>query len=175
MNFSTPVRTILANMVMENELQILSRDKSENWSVTFGLFTADTDKGSREKVLNETAILCPTIAKVIREKNFELRRARLNKDSRAQPPLYQGCLPHPAEIRKPAGRNRVAEYTSLGQLTKIRLPSSTCNSIARPLKDALITNIESNPFLHASPVVNHHLDQNCHFHHPPFWVLLDNS
>ena len=34
---------------MENELQILSRDKSENWSVTFGLFTADTDKGSREK------------------------------------------------------------------------------------------------------------------------------
>ena len=62
---------------MKNELQILSRDKSENWSVTFGLFTADTDKGSWEKVLNETAIMCPTIEKVIREKNFELRRARL--------------------------------------------------------------------------------------------------
>ena len=30
-----------------------------------------------KKVLNETAILCPTIAKVIREKKFELRRARL--------------------------------------------------------------------------------------------------
>ena len=58
-------------------VRILSRDKSKNWSLTFGLFTADTDKGNWEKVLNWTAIVEPAITKVITQKNFELIRVGL--------------------------------------------------------------------------------------------------
>ena len=59
-------------------VRILNRDKSESWSAALGLFTADTDKGNWEKVLNWTAIVGPTITKVITAKNFELiRRAHL--------------------------------------------------------------------------------------------------
>ena len=54
-------------------VRILNRDKSESWSAALGLFTADTDKGNWEKVLNWSGIV-GIITKVISEKNFELIR-----------------------------------------------------------------------------------------------------
>ena len=55
-------------------VRILSRDKSKNWSLTFDLFTADTDKGNWEKVLNWTAIVGPVITKVITEKKLWINK-----------------------------------------------------------------------------------------------------
>ena len=54
-------------------VRILNRDKSESWSTALGLFTADTDKGNWEKVLNWSGIV-GIITKVISGKNFELIR-----------------------------------------------------------------------------------------------------